>query len=872
MVLSNLPGKSSARKLKVLSALIKLALCFPLIASVQVNAQEAPPAANGFITPEKIDFNSDFLHGSDIDIARFSEGNITLPGTYEVTVNLNGKARGRLTLQFVQQDKNSNAQPCFSQGQLNQLGIEPDEKLAKLIKRIQPDGDDRCYFLSRWIDGTSSQYNSGDFELNLQVPQLYVHHRSDDYVDPSLWETGETAGFIDYAANFWQVGHGIGQKGSNNTANLNTTAGFNLGEWRFRKRTNFGWSNQSQPYTQNVYAYGQRDITSLKSVLTMGETSSNGDLFDSYSLRGASLETDDRMLPTEMRNYSPILRGVAETNAKITVSQRGQTLYETIVPPGPFAITDLGAMGYGGDLVMTVTEADGRTRQQVVPFSAPPKLLREGASRFSLSAGRLNETDIDAHYDVFQATYHQGVMNFWTLYGGALIGEYYKAFGVGQAFNTPIGGISFDVINARSVLAGNIQRLGHSYQLNYSKYLGPTDTNITLAAYRYSSKGYYSFREMALARESVTDKGDENFQDSNVDYRTQNRFTASVNQKLDDNKSLWFSGSLSSYWSNQSDSRQYSVSYNHWLDKFSYAVTGSRSRAGNGRDENIVQLSFSVPFGGTYSKKPVFSSLYSSVSHSNQNGTQFLTNATGYQGEQAELTYGVGATASNNGNNKAASGNIQYQTSIGQVGVNGTVNNTDTQFAASMRGSVTAHRGGVTLGPALNDAPFAIVEAKGAKGAKLFNGQGAQIDRFGYAIKPSLNPYRENPVQLDVKGLPDTVDVLDNEKRVYPRQGAAISVVMNTITGNPMILTLRDGAQNFLPIGTDLLDSSGKSQGIVGQGGQAFVRGWDPAKGPLQVTTQGQKLKCIAKGATSTPQADTNAINLARLEVVCLQN
>lgn len=875
MVLNKRSRKTPDRNFSVLSVLIKLAFCFPLLAKSQVYAQEVRFLPDAPATPDKIDFNSDFLHGENIDISRFSQGNITLPGVYEVTTNLNGKARGRLKLAFVLEDGHFNAQPCFNQGQLRQLGIIPDEMRAQRLTRIQPDGADKCYVLSRWVEGAVSQYNSGDFELNLQVPQLYVSYRSDDYVDPSLWEAGETVGFIDYAANAWQVSRGIGKGSRNhtgsNTGNLAATAGINLGEWRFRKRTNFGWSSQRPAFTQNIYAYAQRDITPLNAVLTLGETSSNGTLFEGYRLRGAVLQTDERMLPTEMRNYSPILRGVAETNAKITVTQRGQTLYETIVPPGPFAITDLGAMGYGGDLVMTITEADGRTRQQLIPFSAPPMLLREGASRFSVSAGQLDEQGIQSHYDVFQAIYHRGVMNFWTMYGGALIGEYYKAFGIGQAFNTPVGGLSFDMINARSVLPGNILTLGNSYQISYSNYLNQTNTNITLAAYRYSSKGYYTFHETALAREFSTGKEQNGF--SYINYRTQNRFTASINQRLDENKTLWFSGSLSSYWNDQPNSRQYSLSFSHSLDKFSYAITGSRSRAGNGRDENIMQLSLNVPIGGTYTNKPLFSSLYSSVSHSNLSGTQFQTHANGNQGEGGELTYGVGVSTGASGSSKSVDGNIQYQTSLGQLGMSATFNNTNTQLSGSMSGSVVAHPGGVTLGPALYDAPFAIVEAKGAAGAGLFNGRGAKVDRFGYAIKPSLTSYRENTVQLNAKGLPHTVDVLENEKRIYPRQGAAIPVRMQTITGTPMILTLRDGENNYLPIGTELTDTEGTSLSVVGQGGQAFVRGWDPTKGPLLSTAvQGEKLKCVAKDASSVKQADSDVLSLVKLEAVCLRN
>ena len=84
---------------------------------------------------------------------------------------------------------------------------------------------------------------------------------------------------------------------------------------------------------------------------------------------------------------------------------------------------------------------------------------------------------------------------------------------------------------------------------------------------------------------------------------------------------------------------------------------------------------------------------------------------------------------------------------------------------------VVGHANGLTLGPRLGDAPFAVIHAEGAKGAKIFNGNGATIDGYGNAIMPSMTPYRENSVAIDYKDLPSSVDVLENQKTVVPRAG-----------------------------------------------------------------------------------------------------
>lgn len=837
---------------------VTVTLCgIVLISSFNRAAAEGEPEA------VNVEYNPDFIHGSGVDVARFSAGNPVLPGKYDVIVWVNGEKRGKENILFRVPEGQSGAEACLSFDQLTRLGIRLDEK------KQDTDKSQQCAFMHEWIDQSSSRYNSGDFELNIRVPQLNLVAIPRGYIDPSLWESGETAGFVDYSGNIYSQFQGprdgAGRANSYNS-NLQLAAGFNYGEWRLRKRITTNWASGNSPTTQNLYGYAARDITSLKSELVMGDTNTAGDLFDSFSLRGVMLRSDERMLPDSLRSYTPVLRGIAETNARVTVMQRGLNIYETVVPPGPFELSDIGTMGWGGDLELVVTEADGRQRRQSVPFSAPPMLLHEGVSNFTLLAGELKDQQSSLTPPVAQGTYRYGLSNAWTLYGGAQFGEKYHAFGIGNAFNTPIGGISFDLMHAKSIIRNDEHASGNSYQINYSKYLSDTDTNLTLAAYRYSTRGFYSFREAATERDARYDLN------ANRDTRTRHRFTATVSQRVADTMSLWFSGSLYTYWGDRGDSRQYSVTFNHSLNTFSYGLTAMRSRNELGHDENSVLLSVSVPLGSrTAFEKPLFSSVYSSVSKSNTGNTQFQMQANGSQGVQNELTYGVGSSAGNfsqGQRDRAVNGNVNYRAGYGQIGATASANNHNAQqLSLSVAGSVIAHAGGITAGPTIGEQPFAIVSAEGASGARLLNGYGSKIDAFGYAIMPSLTPYRENAVQLDSRGLPETVDVLENERVVVPRQGAAIAVNMKTITGAPMVLTLRNEKGEVLPIGSDIQDEKGASLAVVGQGGQAFVRGLDIARQGLFVNLGDNTLRCESRGNAAVPE-DTK--HITQLEVVCL--
>ena len=94
------------------------------------------------------------------------------------------------------------------------------------------------------------------------------------------------------------------------------------------------------------------------------------------------------------------------------------------------------------------------------------------------------------------------------------------------------------------------------------------------------------------------------------------------------------------------------------------------------------------------------------------------------------------------------------------------------QASGSARGALAIHGGGVTLGPYLGDT-FALVEAKGASGAKVMNGMGAEIDSHGYALVPSLTPYRYNTVAINPEGMNEKTELDNGQLRVAPYAGAA---------------------------------------------------------------------------------------------------
>ncbi|WP_142900799.1 fimbria/pilus outer membrane usher protein, partial [Klebsiella pneumoniae] len=211
----------------------------------------------------------------------------------------------------------------------------------------------------------------------------------------------------------------------------------------------------------------QRDLKSLKSLLRMGDTFTTGDVFDSVQFRGVQLMSDDEMLPDSQRGFAPTIRGMAHSNAKVTISQHGYVIYETFVSPGAFAINDLYPTAQSGDLEVQVKESDGSVRTFTQPFSAVPFMLREGRVKFSLSAGRYHSAQSQARSPTFlQGTLFYGLPAEFTLYGGSQLAQDYQswALGVGRGFGE-LGSLGGDATWANTTTPSGKRSAGHSVRV-----------------------------------------------------------------------------------------------------------------------------------------------------------------------------------------------------------------------------------------------------------------------------------------------------------------------------------------------------------------------------------------------------------------------
>lgn len=754
-----------------------------------------------------VEFNPSILAGGGnaVDLSRFSRGGSATPGTYRTRVLLNGQMQLHQEVIFREQ-KDGFVTACLTSAQLAQLPLLLPHKTPATT-----DDDDGCVDLSTIIPEAKVNFDSSEQSLDITVPQVYVSRLARGTVPPSAWDSGIAAALLGYNVSAFSS-ESYGRSYSNVYAGVN--GGFNIGSWYLRHNGNWSWNDDNGSHYQSINTYLQRDLASIKGRVLLGQSNTTGRLFDTVPFTGVRIDSDERMEPQSRRGYAPEVRGIARTSAQVTVRQNGNIIYETTVSPGEFVINDLYPTGYGGDLDVTVREADGSEQHFQVPFSSVTQLLRPGASRYEFVAGELNSNNLRDDPMLLQGTWQQGVNNWLTAYGGMQGSEHYLASQVGGAVATPLGAISIDVTHARSEPGDGANRNGESYRISYSKHITETRSNFSLAAYRFSTSGFMDFMTAMRARDAVS-RG----YDSDTIRRTKSRFTLTASQGLPEKwGQLFVSASIQNYWNASGNDKQYQVGYSNNLNRITWGVNAGRTYSVNSKADDTIMLTLNMPLGSAF-RAPTGRLSYTNTSDGRNS---WQAGVSGTAGAQQQFNYGVTGTTANHGTGSSGSLNGQYRSSVANISAGYNIGRHYSSVSGGLFGTVIGHSGGITLSPYQGDT-FALVEAKGAEGARVGGHSGVYVDRFGYAAVPYLNPYQMNDIVISLDGTAAEVELDVTSQKVAPRDRAVVRLNYNARRGRPLLI---NATFRGLPLafGAEVRDKQGNVVGYVGQGGQLYAR------------------------------------------------
>ena len=783
-------------------------------------------------------FNSSLLSGGGkgVDLTLFEEGG-QLPGIYQTDIILNGSRVDSLEMPF-HTEKDENGRPylktCLTQEMLARYGVKTEEYPA-LFRSLGGGSDTSgergvCADLSA-IPQATENYQFAAQQLVLGIPQVALRPLLRGIAPEVLWDDGIPAFLLNWQANAGRSEYRGYIKDVEDYVWSSLEPGINIGSWRIRNLTTWNKSSGQSGKWESLYIRAERGLNSLKSRLTLGENYTPSDIFDSVPFRGGMLSSDESMVPYNQREFAPVVRGIARTQARIEVRQNGYLIQSQTVAPGAFALTDLPVTGSGSDLQVTVRESDGTVQVFTVPFTTPAIALREGYLKYNVMAGQYRSSD-DAVEDstLGQVMGMYGLPWGLTVFGGLQGAEHYQSAALGLGWSLgKLGAVSLDTIHSRGQQKGYNYETGNTWRIRYNKSFELTGTSFTAASYQYSSSGYHTLSDVL---ETYRDDG--RFAYRSTDSRT-SRTTVNLSQSLGRWGYLGLNGSRDEY-RDRPHQDYIGASYGASWNRMSLSVNWSRNHSTRGyygsksRTEDSISIWMSIPLESWLGRSDNNISATAQMQRSTEQNTRYELGLNGRAFDRRLFwevhEQMVSGSEYNTGTSRL---NLRWSGTYGELAGMYSYSSNMRQINAGMSGSMVAHGEGVTFGQRAGDT-VTLIAAPGVSGASVGDWPGVRTDFRGYALAGYASPYQENVITLDPTTFPEDAEVPQTDSRVVPTKGAVVRAGFRTRVGGRALVSLTRQDGSSLPFGA-IVTLEGKpgetsgSAGVVDDKGRVYLSG-----------------------------------------------
>lgn len=792
---------------------------------------------------EDVQFNTDVLDVKDkenIDLSHFSRAGYIMPGAYPMAIHVN---RDELPIELVSfypdENDTDNSIPCVTPEMMKTLGLKP-----KSLEQVTWQHNNECADFNS-IPGMTAKGDLAQSLLYISIPQAYMEFSSDTWDPPARWDNGVSGLLFDYNLNADRT---TTQSGENSQdINGSGTAGANWGPWRLRADWQYQHDETSNALEWTQY-YLYRALPSIQSKLTIGQDTMDSQVFDNFQFMGMNLASDDKMLPPNMRGYAPEISGIANSNAKVTISQQGRVLYETQVPAGPFNIQELSDAVHG-KLDVRVEEQNGDIHNWQVDTASIPYLSRPGSLRYSMSAGRPTDWNRNPEGPIFASgELSWGISNGWSSYGGVLASEGYQALSLGLGRDLLVfGAISFDVTQAHAELDDGNVRDGRSYRVSYSKRFDDYDSQITFAGYRFSEKNYMSMGEYLDSLDN----------DSNDDYSNgsdKEMYTITLNKQFRDlGLNMNLSYNHQTYW-NRDANENWNLSVARYFDfgdwkNISVNLNAYNNSSYDNKDRGVY-ISISMPIGQDNTLS------YNAASGKNASQSLGWYSQLG-RNDSVQINAGT-----QNGLGETLSGYYTHEGDIAKSTLSGSYQAGQyNSIGASFSGGLTVTPEGAALHRITTPGGTRLlVDTSGVSGVPV-SGYGSPVKTniFGKAVITDVNSYYRNTAQVSVSNLDDRVEAITSVVQDTLTEGAIGYRKFDVIAGYKMMAVIKRADGSSPPFGATVT-KDGHQTGIVGDNGEVWLSGIEP-NGKMVVSWEDDQ-QCKIAFPNILPEDSTNATNL----------
>ncbi len=703
-----------------------------------------------------------------LDTPRFSAGK------HAVSVQVNGQRRGRLDVSFDQQGA-----LCF------------DRALLDATHLVIPADSGRCHDFLAQFPQSLVEADPATLTVSLVVPTEALRPVQQDV---SGYQAGGVAALLNYdLSGFYnRFGDDASRFGS-----ANTEVGFNAGDWIVRSRQVQTWQDGMSRST-HLEAYAQRTFARYQAVLQAGQVSLYNPVLPGAQINGVQVFTEQALQDQEQ---GATIEGIANSPAQVEVRQNGALIHSTVVPAGPFALTDVRRLNTRSDVEVTVRESTGGERR----FTVPAAMLGLGlpAAGYSVAAGRVRNIGNAEGDDpwVVSAGWNGAVHAQMSVGVGMLAANQYRAAGASLAW---LPGLDSQVQLASQLsdAQGRDKVRGVQTDLSWSQRL--SEQWSFSAANSWRTPGYRELEEATYEAQPDLYRGSR--------YRDQQSATLGWSHP-------WlgaFSAGLSrsSNFAGASSSRALAA-WGTSVNGVSLSASAEWQMGGRQQQDNAVYLNLSLPLGENRRARAWVRN--SGGEHRSGLGlNEQLNDQLGYRvsaeydtrDRQVETSVGVSALP------RYSQLDLSYSRSDAER----------SSYQGGARGAMVLHGSGLTLSPYPVRDTFALVSVGDMGGIKLSTPSGpVWTDWQGQAVVPQVNAYGRSPVEVQTRSLPRNADIDNGLAMITAGRGAVDRVDFGVALTRRLLLTVRTDQDQPLPRGAMVSTAQGEFVTLVQDGSQVFL-------------------------------------------------
>lgn len=794
------------------------------------------------------------------DIERMKEDAIL--GTHLYDLYVNTELVGTYELEIV---KSENSHKRFEAripaALLQQLSLNP-EKVGELLALSPSTIIDQ---ISNYIDGATIELDTDLQTCHISVPQIFYLKKKRQLLPPMLWNYGIPALRLQYSGDY-SMNRYLGQNNHRGYFSLNSQ--MNLGPWRLINRSSMSADSERTQFN-HLQSYLTRTIPSYHARVDLGQMTATSRYVEGIPMRGISLYEDEGQLEPVDRSYLPVINGIADSRAIVSVRQNGRLLLEEEVPAGPFEFVDIPSLGYSGDIDVEVKELNGKEKHFTVPYMGSSRLLKTDRMAWNLAVGKFDGTDDQQNPWIASGAIGYGLPGGVTVYGGGIYSDLFKHYVTGAAFDAGrLGALSIQIDHNRQM--NGVRRSGSSFEVDWSKNYALTNSSVNIG-YRQTFDGKLGSFQEAMSSPRVP-----SYSDFGLDDYVKKSLSFSLSQSLGKWGNLSANGILEKSAKKQ-DYQSISLSYSFLWKKATFYLQAQHQlqETVSGIKNQDWQAFFRVgiPLSVLWGKSdtPSTARLEMSV---NRDEDGFQSKQLGLSSSllDGRLSYSLQARE-NLQNERSVSGSFNYRGDHASIGASASSSNDSKSLSANVSGAVLVSQYGVDFLESIHGS-LALVAAPDVDQVSLLSG--GQGHSNGRVIANNLSDYQANEIQLNPNEIPSNVTLLDGlNAKVVPADKAVLYVPFKTFKGKQVLFTILTESGESVPFGSEVVLTSGESklpQTVTDETGAVYFAS-APMTGNLNVLWRSKQEGLVSCSTPYVIQSTSeNPNDLYVEELICVKS